>query len=488
MIGIKSYGAYIPWNRLNRKAIYAATGWFNAFTLAYARGEKAIASYDEDSLSMSVAAGMDCLESINEGGAAGALEAVYLSSTTLPYRERQNAGIVAAALGLPEEIRTTDFTGSLKAGTAALLAACESAQAGGKGVLVCSADCRHGKAGSVQEQLFGDGGAALLVGDSGVIAAFEGYYSIAADFVDCRRSETDKFARTWEERWLRDEGYVKFIPQVIKGLLDKYNLKTGDFAKIIYPCPYGNVHSSIGKSIGAEPGQLQDNLGASVGDTGAAHPLLMLAAALEEAKPGDRLLVVGYGNGCDALIFRVTDEIEKFGAGTDRKGVKGHLARKRELNSYEKYAAFQGILPLDTGIRGEDIPATAFSMLWRERKTILSLSGSKCRACGTPQFPSQRVCVNPECGAIDDMEEYNFARKKGSIFTFTADNLAVSGEPPAIYGILDFEGGGRYWFDFTDCDLKEVKVGAPVVMSFRRKYLDQGRGVHGYFWKAVLND
>lgn len=86
------------------------------------------------------------------------------------------------------------------------------------------------------------------------------------------------------------------------------------------------------------------------------------------------------------------------------------------------------------------------------------------------------------------MEDYNFARKKGRIFTFTADNLAVSGEPPAIYGILDFEGGGRYWFDFTDCDLKEVKVGAPVVMSFRRKYLDQGRGVHGYFWKAVLND
>ena len=488
MIGIKSYGAYIPWNRLNRKAIYAATGWFNSFTLAYARGEKAIASYDEDSLSMSVAAGMDCLRGIGEEGSTGSLEALYLSSTTLPYRERQNAGIVAAALGLPEEIRTADFTGSMKAGTAALLAACESVQAGGKSAMVCSADCRQGKAGSVQEQLFGDGGAALLVGDSGVIAAFEGFHSIAADFVDHRRADTDKFDRAWEERWLRDEGFVKFIPQVIKGLLDKYGLKISDFAKIIYPCPYGNVHASIGKIAGAGPEQLQDNLVASVGDTGAAHPLLMLAAALEEAKPGDRLLVIGYGNGCDALIFRVTDDIEKSRAGMARKGVKGYLARRRELNSYEKYAAFQGILPLDLGIRGEDIPPTAFSMLWREKKAVLSLSGSKCRACGTPQFPSQRVCVNPECGVIDDMEEYNFAWKQGSVFTFTADNLAVSGEPPAIYGIVNFEGGGRYWFDFTDCDLKEVKVDAPVVMSFRRKYLDRGRGVHGYFWKAVLND
>ena len=107
-----------------------------------------------------------------------------------------------------------------------------------------------------------------------------------------------------------------------------------------------------------------------MGDTGAAHPLLMLAAALEEAKPGDRLLVIGYGNGCDALIFRVTDDIEKSRAGMARKGVKGYLARRRELNSYEKYAAFQGILPLDLGIRGEDIPPTAFSMLWREKKAV----------------------------------------------------------------------------------------------------------------------
>ena len=125
----------------------------------------------------------------------------------------------------------------MKAGMAALLAACESVQAGGKSAMVCSADCRQGKAGSVQEQLFGDGGAALLVGDSGVIAAFEGFHSIAADFVDHRRADTDKFDRAWEERWLRDEGFLKFIPQVIKGLLDKYGLKISDFAKIILPLP-----------------------------------------------------------------------------------------------------------------------------------------------------------------------------------------------------------------------------------------------------------
>jgi uncharacterized OB-fold protein len=63
--------------------------------------------------------------------------------------------------------------------------------------------------------------------------------------------------------------------------------------------------------------------------------------------------------------------------------------------------------------------------------------------------------------------------------------LAASVDPPAIYGLVDFEGGGRAAMDFTDCTLDDVKVGMPVELSFRRKYLDQVRGIHGYFWKAV---
>ena len=50
---------------------------------------------------------------------------------------------------------------------------------------------------------------------------------------------------------------------------------------------------------------------------------------------------------------------------------------------------------------------------------------------------------------------------------------------------LDSSGGGRYTFDLTDCDLNSLEVGMPVEMSFRRKYRDTLRGVHGYFWKAT---
>ena len=83
------------------------------------------------------------------------------------------------------------------------------------------------------------------------------------------------------------------------------------------------------------------------------------------------------------------------------------------------------------------------------------------------------------------MEDYRFSDKKGTLFTFTADSLAYSTNPPAIYGFNNFDGGGRFWFDLTDADLESVKVDMPIEMSFRRKYVDSEKGIHGYFWKMV---
>lgn len=39
--------------------------------------------------------------------------------------------------------------------------------------------------------------------------------------------------------------------------------------------------------------------------------------------------------------------------------------------------------------------------------------------------------------------------------------------------------------NFTDCTLNDLKVGMPVSLSFRLKYYDPKRDIHGYFWKAV---
>lgn len=95
------------------------------------------------------------------------------------------------------------------------------------------------------------------------------------------------------------------------------------------------------------------------------------------------------------------------------------------------------------------------------------------------------MCINPDCGAVDQMENYPFSDKTGRLFTYTADHLTYSEDPPSLYGIVDFDGGGRYWFDFTDCQLGSLQVNQPVQMTFRRKYQDKARSLYGYFWKAM---
>lgn len=297
MVGIVSYGAYIPYYRISRNVIQSAIGWLSSAPLP---GEKAVANFDEDAITMAVAAGIDCLK----GMAWGKIDGLYFATTTQPYILRQNAGVIATALDLCPDIRTADFTDSTKSGTGALLSAWDSIKAGAvDNILICASDCRLSKAGSAGGYLYGDAAVAFLVGKDEVIASLEGSYSISYDFTDRRRVQGEKFEHSWEDRWIRDAGYTKFIPEAILKLLKKYGLNIKDFTRVIYSCPYIREHAAIGKGLGIEPSQIQEPMLATVGDAGTAHPLMMLVAALEEAKPGDKFLVVSFGNGCDALFL-----------------------------------------------------------------------------------------------------------------------------------------------------------------------------------------
>ncbi|MBL0699471.1 MAG: hydroxymethylglutaryl-CoA synthase family protein [Desulfosarcina sp.] len=478
MTGIVSYGAYIPRYRIDRKIIYKAMGWLNPAT--FMPGEKAVANYDEDSLTMAVAAGIDCLGDIDRNS----IDGTFFASTTFPYKERQSAQIMADAFNMRSDIRTVDFADTLKSGTTAVLTALDTVKAGSaKNIIVCASDIRKGKAGSIQEEMFGDGAASLLLGNDNVIANIVGSHSVSYDFVDHWRSDTDQYDHQWEDRFIRDAAYKPFLIEAISEVLKKCGLEAKDIAKFAYPCLYAGDFKGIARKFGLEDTQVQDPMINNVGFTGTGNPLMLLVAALEDAKPGDKILVASFGTGSDAIIFEVTDEIEKIKG--SRRGIKKNLAAKRNLDLYEKMIAFRELLPVEKGIRGEEMPFTPFSKLWRIRDQVHGLIGSKCTKCGTPQFPAQKVCVNPDCGAIDQMEKYGFSDKKGNLIMYTGDSLAFSPSPPETYGLLDFEGGGRFQFNITDVDLENLSVGMSLEMSFRKKYVDTKFGVHGYFWKAV---
>jgi 3-hydroxy-3-methylglutaryl CoA synthase len=470
------YGVCVPHYRLGRKTIREAMGWFNASLAGLACGEKAVANHDQDSLTLAVGAGMDALTHL-ERGRMGTL---FLASSTMPYRERSNAALAATALDLPPQTRTAEFAGDLKAGVSALVSALR--EDGEGATLVVASDCRLGKAGGANEALFGDAAAALLVGDRDPIAVLKGHHGLTSEFADHRRLNGDDFVRSWEERWIREEGYTRFIPRVLKGLLEQAGLSWKELSRVIVPPLGARDHGAWTRLLGLNATQIQDPLLGTVGHAGAAHPLLMLVGALEAANPGDRIAVVGYGSGAEAVLLEVTEAIAHLG---QREKLQRDLGYRREMDSYPKYLSFKGMIPKEAGIRGEEIAPTSLSLTWRERDSVLRLAGGKCRACGTPQFPRERICVNPACGAVDEMDDYPFSHRQARLFTYTADHLAYSEDPPQLYGIVDFEGGGRYWFDLTDCHLSSLQVGQPLMMTFRRKYQDEARGLHGYFWKAM---
>lgn len=479
MIGITSYGGYIPRLRLNRKSIYQSMGWLTPGLISLAQGERSMCNWDEDSLTMAVSAAIDCLTGKDRQDVDG----LYLGSTTAPFADRLNAGIVATALNLREDILTADFSSSQRAGTSALLAGLLAVKSGErKSMLVAASDKRETKAGSSYEMWFGDGAAALLLGTDDVIAEFKGSYSLSYDFVDHYRGAQQQYDYTWEERWIRDEGYTKIIPEAIKGLLSKLGTSMAEVDKLVFPCFFKREHAGIAKALGAGPEKLADNMHEVCGETGTAHALVMLVSTLERAKPGDRIVVAGFGQGCEALYFQVTDKIKDL---PYHAGVNGSLANKETLENYVKFLKFRNLITTESGIRGEAPTQTAVTTLWRKRKMILGLVGGKCQKCGTAQFPKMDICVNPECAAMYSQDDYEFASVPASVKTFTGDMLAVSVDPPAIYGMVQFEGGGRFMADFTDCRLENVKVGMPVKMVFRKHIEDKQRGFTGYFWKAA---
>jgi 3-hydroxy-3-methylglutaryl CoA synthase len=349
-------------------------------------------------------------------------------------------------------------------------------------VLVAASDQRPAKIGSSNEMVFGDGAAAVLLGNGPVIAEFKGAYTLTLDFVDHYRGRDKKYDYLWEERWVREEGYAKILTQAFAGLYKKLSLAPSQVAKVIFPCPYPAEHRRIGKVLGFAPEQVVDNLYQFVGETGAAHPLLMLVKALEEAAPGERILMAGYGQGSDVLCFEVTEAIRDL---SPRKGFQGSLKNRLAVEHYLKFLKFRDQIDTEMGIRAEAPTQTAMTVLWRKRDMILGLVGGRCTVCGTPQFPRMEICVNPECLAVKTQEPYEFADRPARIMSFTGDYLAVSVNPPGIYGMIEFEGGGRFMADFTDCELSKIQVGQPVAMSFRRRYQDKERGFSGYFWKAV---
>jgi len=421
---------------------------------------------------MAVEAAIDCLNGTDRDLADG----LYFASTTPPYSEKMSASIVAAASDLRDDLFTLDIGNSLRCGTSAIKAAHDAIKSGSaKNILVTAADCRLAPPASEFEPVFGDGAAAFIIGDSDVAVAIEDSHSISSDFLDVWKRAEDPYIRTWEDRFILQYGYSEKLGIAVSALLKKTGLSAKDFAKVVYYAPNARSHQRMIRQLKIEPEQVQAPMFDSMGNTGAAFAPMMLVAALEEAKPGDRILWANYGDGADAFILQVTDQIEKV---RDRRGIKRHLESKMEIPNYEKYIRFRNLMQVEADRRPQYI--SSLPMMWRDRKQVTPLHGGRCRKCGNIQFPIQRVCAY--CQAKDDYEEVRLADKKATVFTFSMDERAVEVDPPRVWTINDLDGGGRIYCTMTDRDTEQIEIGMGVEMTFRK--IHEGAGLHNYFWKC----
>jgi hydroxymethylglutaryl-CoA synthase len=477
MVGITSYGAYIPWHRMKREDCVKAWGGFAM------PGERAVAYYDEDSVSMAVEAALDCLTGMD----AKKVDGLLFATTTSPYKEKQCSALMAIPLDMRQDIRTADLSASLRAGTTALALAYDTVRAGtANSMLVTVADMRLGAPAGFAEQQFGDGATAILVGKDHVIAEILGVSSISDELAGTWRGDDDKFVRAGEERFVMDEGYSKFVPLAIQGVLKKCGLTAKDITKVAFDFPGDpRRHAKVAQQAGFEAAQIQDPypLVLNVGMAGCVTASMMLVCALEEAKPGDKILVAGSGNGADAFVLQVTDAIKKLGA---RRGIKNNIGSKSVMARYNDYLRWRELVPQEAA-RRPDPQHIRLAANWRERVELLGLKGIKCGKCGTIQYDNGAATTGPirvcaECKAQGPFEEYGFSRRKAKIFTYNQDMLAAVVDPPASVVLVEFEGGGRAFFDLTDRDPDKVEVGMPVEMTFRKMQYD--RGLTNYFWKA----
>ena len=458
MVGIVDSYKYVPRYRLRRDLI--AEQWGKKSL----GGVKAVANFDEDALTLAFEAVWPLIE---RDEAKESIDALYFASTTAPYWQRASSSVIAAACDLPDEIETVDFGGSLRSGTSALRAALNAVSAGAiRKAAVTVADVRESAPESLEEQQFGDGAAALMVGRENVIAELVAQTSRSDDFIDEWRRDRDRYVSVIGSRYSIERGYLANVVAMGKRILDLSGFKASDVSRVALNSPDGKAHLIAAKKLGFGPEQLVPV--ADTGLTGGPMALSLLCDALESAEQGALILSLNYGDGADAQIFRITGEKR-------RSKPSEPVGPGLQIPSYAVYRKLRDF----TRVGPEEGAVVSNVMLEKENRQNVRLRATRCPKCETVQFPLTGVCV--KCHNRSGLEEVQMARR-GTIFTFTKDYLYNSPSQPTVMAVIELDDAARFYCQVTDADPENIDIGQRVELTLRR--LKEGSGMHHYYWKC----
>ena len=491
----------MPRHRLDRAEIKAFFGSGGG------SGSRAVASFDEDTTTMGYAAARSALDSCAGTALAQArgLSDLWFATSTPAYLDKTNAAAIHAALGLDVGVGALDFGGALRSGIGAL----RSALAGRQPILVVTADMRDGMPTSADEATASDGAAAILVGgagngdDRGADTADDGPGpgsagtggEVIAEFLGCGTA-TDEFMDRWRlpgsprpnmspERF-GEAAYGPVLQAAWDAALADSGIEAGDVGRLLVAGMNARalqrnmrVFGAAAKQAAKPPDGPANDLAAGiadrVGNTGTAHPLLLLTAALESAAPDEIIAVVTAADGAEALILRTTSAIASHRPAAP---LQAQIDDGKAL-AYGAFLSWRQMVTVAPPNRPPPSPPSAAAG-YRRRHWKFGFVGSRDRSSEMVHLPPARV--SERGGAVDDMAEAPMAATQGTIASFTVDRLAYSPSPPVVFAVVDFDGGGRAPLQLTDASADEVTVGGRVEPTFRRLFTADE--VHNYFWKV----
>lgn len=316
VIGIKGYGIYVPPFRIKVEEIMQT--WVNTNPV-YLHDivnlkERAVCDYDEDVITMAVEASKNALKmsklKVTEIGS------IFFGSSTPPYIMKPASSIVLEALGAPNSSFIGDVQFSGKSGTLALqICFALVGQNLVKNALALGADnlSIHTEPGNSFEYPASAGAGAVILGTEDIIAEIEAFETFNSDTPDIYRLEGDRYLTRGGDAMVEtDVGLPSHTKNAVKRLLDKLGREPKDFDYAVFHQTYGITPFVIGKSLGFEDSQITPSFIADeLGDTGSSSVLIGLAKVLDEARPGQTILVASYGSGAgsDAFSLKVTDRI-----------------------------------------------------------------------------------------------------------------------------------------------------------------------------------
>ena len=335
-VGIVGYGAYVPRYRLPGSQVDRV--WKEGRGSSPIR-EKAVPGPDEDTATISIEAARNALA--RAGVDPAAIRAVWVGSESPPYAVKPTATIVAEAIGATPATQAADWEFACKAGTEAMQAAIALVGAGmADYALAVGADTAQGRPGDALEYTAGAGGAAYLIGPAEEsLAVIEGSYSYVSDTPDFFRRPYQHYPQHGS-RFTGDPAYFKHVLAAARRLLELLDAQPEDYAAAVFHQPNPKFPERAARTLGFRPEQTRVGLLCpQVGNTYAGSSLLGLTAVLDEARPGDRLLLVSFGSGAgsDAFSLRVTDRIEERRDRAPR--TRAYIERRKEIDygTYVRY-------------------------------------------------------------------------------------------------------------------------------------------------------